>query len=159
MENFIFLHRHQHLHQLLVNSSTRGTTLVEVVIGIMLVAVIGLSLMSIALTSRRNTGRIDRKTAAAMAGKKILDNLKNYVTSDTSASTGPGIGAGGWTFPGDGCACYAFADGAHALDAASWLPALAGAPYNASVGYTVTSAVTVNGKQPTVALSIKWTEP
>ncbi|MBI4060396.1 MAG: hypothetical protein HY403_03095 [Elusimicrobia bacterium] len=141
------------------DAGTRGSTVIEVVIGIALVAIVAVSLMSVALTSRQSAGRIARKTAAAMTAKKIEERLKSYVTADTSATVGPGAGADGWTFPGDGCACYALSNGTHTLDASLYLPALSSAPYNAAVSYFVANAETVNGGQPRVELSVVWTEP
>ncbi len=137
-----------------------GNTLIEVVIAVLLVGIMVTGMMSVAVTGH-GSGRVTHRAAAALAGQNLLDALKAYVTADQTLVKGPGSGAGqaSWRLPGDSCGCYALASGMHALDASLWLTALAGAPYQGTISYTVTNAATPNGDQPTVALSIAWTEP
>lgn len=139
--------------------NNRGFSLIEVMIGTLLMGLVATSVFGVALSTSQNSGRIGRKTAASLVGRKIMEQLKNYVTADTIGTTGPGAAPNGWGFPGDDCACYAFSTGTHNLDATLWLPELAGPPYNAKLSYTVTNAATGNGNQPTVSLNIGWNAP
>ncbi len=140
----------------------KGFTLIEVVIGMLLIALMIGPLFSVALTARQSKTRVDKKQAAAIAGNRVLDRLKLYVTADPLASSGPGPN-GSWTLPGDSYtgAGGALGVGVHDLSAADWLPQelkVAGG----KISYTVTKMnVDKLGTvtQPSVTLTITWDQP
>lgn len=132
-----------------------GFTLVEVVIGTLLIAIMVGPLFSVALTARQSKPRVDQKTAAALAANRLLERLKLYVTADTAASPGPapGTSPNGWGLPGDPCGCYALSPGVHQLAPAAWLPELPGG----SIRYTVTALAVGGGvSQPHVDVTLDW---
>lgn len=137
----------------------KGFTLVEVLVGIVLVAVVVVSSMGVAVTSTGNAGRMDRRREAAQRVRALSDALRGYVTADPSLAAGPGDGPDGWRLPGDACACAALAAGRHELDPGYWLGSLAAAPYGGTIAYTVTYDVAAAGAQPTVAFDVAWSEP
>lgn len=134
-----------------------GFTLIEVMIGMLLIALMVGPLFSVALTARQSKPRVEQKTAAAVAGSRLLERLKLYVTADTSAVPGPapGTSPNGWGLPGDSCNCYALAPGTHQLNASAWLPELAG--LGGSIRYTVTPLMVGSGvTQSNVNVTIDW---
>jgi prepilin-type N-terminal cleavage/methylation domain-containing protein len=138
-----------------------GFTLVEIMIATLLIAIMTTGLCSVALNSRKGVGPAKRKIAAAEAGRRLLEQLKGYVTADKDSGDlpGPGAGSKGWTLPGESCGdCFALSAGTHELDPGIWLPSDL-ASYNGKISYAVTSLSTPNGNQPTVKLTITWDEP
>lgn len=130
-------------------------------IATLLIAIMTTGLCSVALNSRKGVGPAKRKIAATEAGRRLLEQLKLYVTADKDSSDLPGPGAGpkGWTLPGESCGdCFALSAGTHVLDPNMWLPPTL-ASYNGKISYTVTSLSTPNGNQPTVRLAVTWEEP
>ncbi len=140
-------------------SRRAGYTLLEVLIALVIVCVIVVSSFSVTLVSRQNRGRIDRRTAAALATREVAQKLKMFVTADRTLAHGPDAGVDGWSLHGDRCNCYALADGQHNLDPAVWMPSLAAAPYNGTISYTVATTPTAVGPQPTVTFAVNWSEP
>lgn len=138
---------------------SRGSTLIEVVISILIVAVVTMSVFSVALVGRQSKGRATRRAAAAFAQRRLLEELKNYITADIEAVPGPGAFPNGWGLPGDHCGCWALTAGTHRLDADVWLPQLAGRPYNGVISYLVTTEAVSVGDLPTVTASVAWDEP
>lgn len=126
----------------------------ELLVALLIIAGVSITLFSVALTGRQAPGRIERRAAASLAGKKVLESLKDYVTADIAGPAGPGVAPNGWGLRGDSCGCWALAVGQHRLDASIWMPGLAAAPYNGTIAYTVTQ----DGEMPTAALDISWTE-
>lgn len=110
--------------------------------------------MSTSLTSRMSVGRVDREVAAAAAVRQVSEALKAYVTAERSLVHGPGVGADGWTLPGDRSMLSAFTDGHHELDAAQWAPALADA--GGRLSYDVATRSTPSGPQPDVTFTVSW---
>lgn len=135
-----------------------GLTLVEVVIGMLLVALLIGAMMSIALTGKIGVKKSEKRAVAAMAGGRLLDQLKRYVTADPAASPGPSPGhaPNGWGLPGDSCGCYALAAGRHELSADEWLPELAAS--GGTISYEVRVTATASGPAPTVSLKIDWND-
>src|SRR4051812_43834760 len=108
--------------------------MVEVVVAILLIAMMTGPMMSVALTSRMSVGRTDRRMAASICAKRVSEALKAYVTADRSLAFGPGMGADGWSLPGDQAGGYALGAGLHDLDSALWLQPLAS--YQGRISYT-----------------------
>jgi hypothetical protein len=135
----------------------RGSSLVEVVVSILIAATVAMGVFSVALTGRQSRARVVSRESAAFAQRKLLSELQNYVTADLTSVAGPGGAPNGWGLPGDSCNCWALSPGVHNLDAAVWLPSLAGAPHDGAMSYTVTTQSTAMGALPTVTASIQWT--
>ncbi|MBI3564819.1 MAG: hypothetical protein HY079_06455 [Elusimicrobia bacterium] len=136
---------------------TRGTSLAEVVIAILIVAMMAVPIMSVALTGTLASGRGARRVAAASAVRRVSENLKAYVTADPAAATGPGEGLDGWTLPGDLSGARALAPGHHDLASARWAPELAA--YRGAISYDVSLATTTAGPQPNVLFHVSWEDP
>ncbi len=134
-----------------------GFTLVEVVIAILLLALIALPLMMALVTGRTASGRSARSVLATAAIHRVSEHLKAYVTADRSLARGPGVGADGWSLPGDRSGSWALAAGRHELDGATWAPDLAA--YGGRLAYDVTVRQTPSGPVPTVTFDMTWDEP
>lgn len=140
-----------------------GFTLIEVVVGMLLIALMVGPLFSVALTARTSKARVDKKTAAAIAGSRLLDRLKLYVAEPSVLNDYPGPAPGtspnGWGLPGDACNCYALSPGTHKLDAATYLDKVS-RDAGGKISYTVTNVGTAGGiTQPNVTLTITWDQP
>ena len=135
-----------------------GFTLVEVVVGMLMVAMLVGPMFSVAVTTRMSKAKVDQRIAAAAIGNRLLDQLKLFVTADSNAAPGPNgtTYPNGWGLSGDSCHCYALAAGQHTLDPGVWAPELAGA--GGAIGYSVATVATGGGNQPTVTLSISWNQ-
>jgi hypothetical protein len=131
---------------------SRGTSLVEVVIAILLVAMMTGPIMSTVLTTAVSQHRVERRVTAAASARALSESLKGYVTADRRLAPGPGVGRDGWTLPGDAEGIYALAPGVHRLDAAVWAPGLPGA----TVAYAVTVRDTPSGPEPDVDMAFQW---
>lgn len=134
-----------------------GYTLVEVVIAMLLVLIASSAIMGTALTGRQSAGRTVRRAQAAQAVRRVAEALKVYRTANTAVAPGPGGAPNGWGLPGDACGCAAFQNGAHNLSSAVWAADLAA--QGGKISYTVTTAATALGPQPTIAFNVTWTEP
>lgn len=134
-----------------------GYTLVEVIIATMLVAMMTVPIMSLALTSRMSSGRLERRLAAANAIREISEKLKLYVTADRALAAGPGEGLNGWSLPGDRSGLPALAAGRHQLSTEIWAPALQ--PYKGEISYEVKPLATPAGPMPDVTFLVEWVEP
>ena len=136
---------------------SRGSSLAEVVVSILIVAMMAAPIMSVALTSTMSSGRGARRVAAATAVRRVSEHLKAYVTADTTVARGPGEGIDGWSLPGDASGRYALAAGRHDLAPDRWSPELAA--YRGSLSYDVTMATTPAGPQPNVVFRVSWEDP
>ncbi len=142
-----------------------GFTLVETLVAILLMAVVVMSVFSIALTSRTAGKKTSRKAIAGIYTKTVEEKLKSYITGDLDSTTsGPNAD---WWIPGDACGnCWALAPGAH--DMTSILPAVctpnqpicSGAPANATLTYTVVNqgGCVEAGCRKRVEVKLDWTE-
>lgn len=137
--------------------SVDGFTLVEVVVAMLLILIAFSMITGTVLTGRQSEGRTVRRAQAAQAVRRVAEALKVYRTADSAVATGPGGTPNGWGLPGDACTCAAFQDGLHSLDSSVWAPDLAA--QGGSISYTVTTAATALGPQPTVVFGVTWTEP
>lgn len=136
----------------------RGSTLAEVVVAVLIVAMMAGPIMSVALTSTMSSGRGARRVQAASDLRRVSEHLKAYVTADRSVAPGPGVGPDGWALPGDSSGLGALEPGHHELAPARWAPDLA--PYKGTISYDVALATrTPSGPQPDVTFSVSWEEP
>jgi len=136
---------------------SRGSTLAEVVIAILLVAMMAAPIMSVVLTSAMSSGRGARRVGAASDVRRVSEHLKAYVTADRGVVRGPGVGADGWTLPGDASGIGAFEVGRHPLSPALWAPDLAA--YQGKIWYDVSMSTTPAGPQPNVTFGVSWEDP
>lgn len=134
----------------------RGFTLVELIIATLMIGVIAGAMMSVTLTGRMSVGRVDRRVAAAAAVRGVSEALKAYVTADRTLAQGPGVGADGWTLPGDLSVLPAFAAGHHELSTGRWAPVLAA--QGGRISYDVTLRQTGSGPQPDVRFAVSWSD-
>ncbi|MDE2509758.1 MAG: prepilin-type N-terminal cleavage/methylation domain-containing protein [Elusimicrobia bacterium] len=136
----------------------QGSSLVEVVISILLMAMLAVPIMSVAMSGHMAAGRAARRVAAAAAVRRISEHLKAYVTADRTLVRGPGDGDDGWHLPGDQGAREALGPGRHVLDPTRWLPAELTA-VGGRISYDVTPRRTPLGIEPDVRFSVGWDEP
>ena len=137
--------------------NARGSSLVEVVISILLLALMATPIMSVALSGHMAAGRADRRIVAAAVVRRVSEHLKAYVTADRTVARGPGDGEDGWQFPGDKSKLAALDAGHHELDPLHWAPALT--PFGGTVSYDVMVRLTSSGAQPDVSFNVAWKEP
>lgn len=131
-------------------------------VAMLLTSIMVTSVFSVALTVKTGGSKGERKIKAAAGARQVAAQLKNYVTGDATpgAISGPGVGPGGWSMPGDACGtCYALAAGSHTLTGV--LPQTFEAPpFNAQVLYFISWTDTVNGRPvPSVSITTTWTDP
>lgn len=154
---------------------SRGYTLVEVVVAMLLMAIMVSSVFSLALSSRQAGGKSERRMEAARITKEVTGLLKNYVTGDptTTLIAGPNANnpANTWSLDDptrvppvtDTCTCggpnpYALAPGTHTI--AGLLPLwFSGPPYNATLKYYVGSETIDGSPAPQINVTVDWTEP
>lgn len=137
--------------------ASRGHTLVEVVISMLLIALVFSLSMPAFLTGKMAIGRSERRDAAADAIHRLSEELKEFVTADRTIVDGPGTGSDGWSLPGDRSGTWALAPGTHDLEPATWAAALM--PYQGTLSYMVTIRATPSGPEPNVSFRVAWTEP
>ncbi|HEX4047479.1 MAG TPA: hypothetical protein VH309_06575 [Elusimicrobiota bacterium] len=137
----------------------RGSSLIEVIISVLLVAMIAVPIMSTALNGAMTAGRTQRRMEAAAAVRRLSESLKAYVTADRTVAPGPGTGADGWVLPGDSSGRGALESGHHPLSAELWLAPLAPQPYSGTISYDVNARATPEGPEPDVSFAVSWTEP
>lgn len=138
-------------------SNERGSSLMEVIVAILLLAMMATPIMSVALSGRMASGRADRRIAAAAAIRRVSEHLKAYVTADRALARGPGDGDDGWALPGDASKASALDPGHHELEPAVWVPALA--PFSGKISYDVSVRRTPSGAEPSVGFRVSWDEP
>lgn len=114
-------------------AARRGFTLVETLVGVMLIAVVVTSVFSLVLTARMTSVKSERRGQAVLYQRRVLEALKPYVRADPSA---PGPTAS-WRLPGDTVNGWALAAGGH--DVSSWLSSKFCSldPSNCKLTYTV----------------------
>lgn len=117
----------------------RGSSLVEVMIATLLLSV-AVSLITISvLNAMLIQTRVGKKEVVVNSIDRLLVELRNYVTEDTSPRAGaPGSPPGSWKLPGDTCNCWALKTGI-THNGKFFLPAkFVGNPHNATLTYQVT---------------------
>lgn len=154
---------------------SRGYTLVEVVVAMLLMAIMVSSVLSLALSSRQAGGKSDRRMEAARVSRELTGLLKNYVTGDptTNLIAGPNANnpVNSWSLDdntrvppiSDSCTCggpnvYALAPGTHTIT--GFLPGwFAATPYNATLKYYVGSETIDGSPAPQINVTVDWVEP
>lgn len=159
-------------------TNTRGYTLLEAAIAMLLTALIASSVFTIAMSARRSSNKGLRKLAADQAARQLSDQLKNYVTGDRTATLANsgiappnpnGTGAQGWslvtTNTADslcgGTPCYALQEGTHVVTGIlpTWFTS---PPYSATLRYYVKEVYYFNGSvnvmSPWVNITVDWSE-
>jgi prepilin-type N-terminal cleavage/methylation domain-containing protein len=147
--------------------TSKGFTLVEVIVAVLITAVMVSSVFSISLSSRRGNLRADHKLIAAQATRQLSATLQNYVTADNTVATSIGGQAGfqapggTWQFPGDSVG-YALEPGSHT--ATGYLPGwFEAAPYNARAMWFVSCTGTCppdpSAGAPWISVAVTWDEP
>lgn len=159
-----------------MKSREGGYTLAEVIISMLLVAMMVGAVYRLALTSMQSGNKIDRKVFANQAERHLSEQLRQYVTADSTTNliAGPngGTGATAWYMQGSASpqgggvtvidslgAVYALASGTHNLH--NYLPQwFEAAPYNATAQYVVTPQAGLgNGTPVNINVTVIWTEP
>lgn len=137
-------------------SGLRGSTLIEAVASMMIVAMMTAPIMATVLSASISSQSSSRRSAAADAARGLSEHLKAYVTADASLVAGPGAGADGWSLAGDASGLAAFAAGHHALEAAIWAPALRDC--GGQISYDVSVRDTPAGREPDVTFNVSWND-
>lgn len=137
----------------------------------LLTAVMVSSVMSVALTTKKSSGKADRRLIADEQARRLSLLLQNYVTGDTGTCTPICYGGTSWQLPSpmqDDCGtgswptvCYALSPGSHTVR--NLLPDwLEDAPYNGTITYFVGQSQTyavANGSVPVVSITVNWADP
>jgi type II secretory pathway pseudopilin PulG len=145
-----------------------GYTLVELVISMFVTGIVVAAVLSVALSSKKGSGKHDRKLIASELSRGLTTMLRTYVTADptTTIIPGPGSGLNRWSMDSPpindlSCVdCYALSPGSHPLSGflPGWFEA---SPYNAQITYFVAypQAYSVaNGTVPLVNVTLNWTD-
>jgi len=135
----------------------RGFTLIEVVIATMLMAVGVTAVFSVALTARYRMNRNLLKSRMSQEARRLSDDLKNFVTYDSTIVDGaPGSA---WRLPDDQCSQWALSEYC-VHDVTGRLPGdLRKAPVSASLAYSVSVEPRGHGYVRKVDIQMRWTEP
>ncbi len=143
-----------------------GSSFLEVVIAMLLVAVMASSVFSVALTAMSGGGQTMREFVADQASRQLSQTLKNYVTGDPTNTwiKGPGGGPNAWSMdnPTAGiddtsCVnCYALLNGTHPIT--GYMPSWFESTYTGELSYWVDYPYGAS-KGPIVVITVKWDEP
>lgn len=136
----------------------KGATLVEIVVGSMIIAVTAALVGNILLASLSATTSDQTRFTITNEAAALKEELKNYVTADTSI-TQNAPGSPPWHLPEDSsCAdCWALSEGVH--DATTRLPAKLRDTYKATLKYTVTDEIYHGRKGQNVKIETNWENP
>ena len=90
-----------------------GFTLVEVTVAILVSALMVTAFFSVAVSSRMQAGRVDRRAAATQQGRRLLEQLRNYVGDSGLTASLPNSGV----LPNDSTSGgpWALANGSHTV--------------------------------------------
>lgn len=124
----------------------------------MLMAIGVTAVFSVALTARYRMNRNVIKSRMSQQALRLSDELRNFVTNDTSVTAGA-PGTPPWHHPNDQCGAWALSE-ACVHDMTSMLPAdLRNAPVRATLYYTVTVEPRGAGFVRKADIRMRWTEP
>lgn len=157
--------------------ASKGFTLIEVIVSVLITAVMVSSVFSISLTSKTSNVKADHTLIAAQASRALATTLQGYVAADPLASkftcaaegqgcvTGPsraGLApAQSWSLAWDtNAGVYALNPGTHTLQ--GYLPRwFEQKPYFAQVQYYVAfiGPGGTDTQTPWVNITVTWTEP
>lgn len=134
----------------------KGFTLVETLVGVMLISVVVTSVFSLVLTSKMDIKLTGNREKAIFYVRQVMDALKTYVTADT-AQPGPNNWVLRNATQNDPCNCWALQPGNHNV---SWFlpPAFTAAPTNGAMSYTVTDSACGTGTCKQVSFTITWND-
>ena len=138
----------------------RGAALMEVIISVLLIGIAVSTIMGSVLSTSLQSGHSRDREQAAVSLNQLLQELKNYVTADSTTPNNPdapGTGPAGWTLPGDACdTCWALDPAFNPHDVSSRLPQSL-TQNGAKMTYTV-NVVPVNGLNTSlVTATLTWT--
>src|SRR5262249_43964807 len=129
------------------------------------------SVMSVALSGKKSSGKADRRIIADEQARRLMTILNNYITGDNTGCTPTCYGGSSWQIVSpaqDDCGtgtwpttCYALAQGSHTLKnfLPDWLEA---SPYNGLTTYYVSYPQTyavAGGSVPVVSVTVNWSDP
>lgn len=156
--------------------NTSGFSLVETLIAVLLISVVVTSVFSLALTSKTMAIKSNRRAAALLYSRQVIEKIKAYVTGDSSTDAALAAGApADWHIPQDLCNsgeancskanCYALEECKHDLtpmlpvDCGPDVGFCSGSPVNGKLTYTVSNVgVCTQGCAKKVQFSITWDE-
>jgi len=132
-----------------------GYTLVEVMVGTVLVALIVSAIFALTLTTQVSSKKSGRRAKGLYYTRQAMERLKSYVTAD---STSPGLGpTASWIYPGDASNTYALSPGIH--DITNSLPSSFRTELpGATLVYTVSNYACGARVCQQVTFSIRWDE-
>lgn len=136
-------------------AARRGYTLVETMIGMLLISVVVTSVFSLVLTARLTAKKSNRRGQAILYVRRAMESLRAYVTADPNMP-GP---TPNWHIKGDTTAGWALGLGNH--DISSWLPTefCAVDPANCKLTYVVSALPCGSLTCSQVAFTVTWKEP
>ncbi len=153
----------------------KGFTLVEVLLGILILAMVSFGLMSVILASRKTQSSSDRRQLSSLFATQLREALRNYDIADdraTKGATGNFLTlkntTGGYALTGDVCAScagvggvvWAFDAGTHNVTNSGLLPSwFTAAPFSGTLTYTVTAVGSAPNISRSVSVNVNWTEP
>ena len=133
-----------------------GSTLVEVMISILLVATAVASTTPIMISAHIAPVEDDIRRQMSLSARQLKETLRNYNTPTPTITLGaPGLPA--WHLPEDSSciACWALEDGDH--DATAMVPASLRSAYNARMTYRVATVAAPGAKE--VRIYVAWNKP
>jgi hypothetical protein len=135
-----------------------GSTLAEVLVGAIIMAMAAAVVGGILLSTYKLKSCDKVRYSLAAAEADLREDLKNYVTADTSIITNA-PGDPPWHMPEDvSCDdCWALAPGVH--DVSGRLSRAIGAEYNATLTYTVTQRQWQGRTVTNVKITTNWQQP
>ncbi len=165
---------------------SKGFSLAEILVAILLTAIVSLGVISVALSSKQGGSIANNTLIGSDSSRRLADKLKQFVTADTSCAPitmgfcAPGNGGCqsnnsrcpgsiGWRMPGDSSGRNALDQGLHQINAAAiqqyhllspQMTALAFAG-KASLSYCVGTPVGATGgpQLSSVTITVNWCPP
>ncbi|HBL16002.1 MAG: hypothetical protein A2X36_05450 [Elusimicrobia bacterium GWA2_69_24] len=138
------------------SSGERGAALAELLVSILILAFAISAVAGVMFTTKLRASASEDQEAAVRHVDMLLQDLRNYVTADTSPIP-EAPGAPAWHLPSDqSCvACWALSSGVH--DVTPRLPAaLRDPPRSGRLTYTVTDVVMNGETLPQVTAELRW---
>lgn len=144
--------------------ASRGSTLAEMVIATMLLAIVVVGVYAALYAAAAGTRHGGLRQQGALFARQLEEELKNYVTADTAVLAGA-PGAPPWHLPGDACggcsgggSCWALAEGC-THDVTARLPAEYRDGYGMTLRYAVTLETVAGRTLRRARIDADWTRP